>query len=96
MAYNPNDGGPEHLPTSRRPSRKVGIGLGIIALVLIGGIIWSQRGAETDPATTASTTSSGQMQTLPASPDAQAPDNAQTMPQKEAEPNAQIGGQGRP
>lgn len=75
MAYSPNDRGPD-IPPTRGRSRSAGLWLGLIALLLIGGIIWSQSGTNpgTDPATTASTTQN----TLPASPGPEAPENAQS------------------
>lgn len=57
MAYSPNDQGPE-LPRTTGRNRRAGLWLGLVALLLIAGIIWSQSSGSpgTDPSTTASTT----------------------------------------
>lgn len=90
MAYSPNDRGPD-IPPTRKSVRISSIWLGIIALVMIGGIIWTQQGEETDPSTTASTTAAEPQQTLPASPGPEAPESTQTEPQSGSSAGTQNG-----
>ncbi|WP_377298710.1 hypothetical protein [Rhizobium sp. SGZ-381] len=66
MAYSPNDRGPD-IPPTRGKTRSTAVWIGLIAIVLIGGLLWSQSGTPTDPATTSSTTQSPASQS-PAAP----------------------------
>lgn len=66
MSYSPNDRGPD-IPPTRGKTRSAGLWIGLIAIILIGGFIWSQSGTPTDPATTSSTTQAPTSQS-PAAP----------------------------
>lgn len=79
MAYSPNDRGPD-IPPTRSRTRSSGLWIGLIALLLVGGFLWSQSGTSpTDPTTTSSTTAPAQTQsTVPVAPEAGAPQNGAT------------------
>jgi hypothetical protein len=54
MAYSPNDRGSD-IPPTRGKTRSTVVWIGLLAVILIGGLIWSQSGTPTDPATTSAT-----------------------------------------
>jgi hypothetical protein len=66
MAYSPNDRGPD-IPPTRGKTRSTMVWIGLLVVIVIGGLIWSQSGTPTDPATTSSTTQAPASQS-PAAP----------------------------
>ena len=60
MTYSPNDRGPD-IPPTRGSARSGALWVVLAVVLLVGGFLWyNASGPQTDPGTTASTTSSSQ------------------------------------